>query len=234
MPIRRFRRRKEPAHLTALRDVRLFSELSAHELRTLDELLYRRRYARDEIIFDQDEEGQAIYFVLSGKVLIRREDSPQDAVAELAPGQFFGERALLKNAPRAAQARASADSLLAVLFREDFLGLLKTHPRIADKIAHYCRLRDASSSLTAAIEASPPTASGRLRNVVGPVTWVGVIAVTCLLLLIFNKILWLVVPLLLALIIYYLLAPIEKRMVLAGFSSRLAAITLSGAFLLMV
>ncbi len=234
MRLRYFRRAKEPAHLTALRDVQLFSELSAHELRTLDELLFRRSYLRDEIIFDQGEEGQAIYFVLAGKVLIHREGSPQGAVAELASGQFFGERALLKHAPRAAQARAGEDSVLAVLFREDFLSLLKTHPQIAAKITHYCRLRDASSNLTAEIEASPPASPGRLHNAAGPVAWVGILAVTCLLLVVFRKILWLVVPMLSALIIYYLLAPMAKRMVLAGFGRRLAAVTLSGAFLLMV
>ncbi len=234
MPLRYFRQGKEPAHLTVLRGVPLFSGLSAHELRTLDDLLFRRRYVRDEIIFDQDEEGQAIYFVLSGKVLIRRDNSPQGATAELAPGQFFGERALLEDAPRVAQACTGEDSVLAVLFREDFLSLLQTHPQIADKITHYCNLRDASSDLTAEIEANPPAGPSHLRHAVGPVTWVGVIAITCLLLLIFKKILWLVVPILLALVIYYLLAPIEKRMVLAGFSRRLAAVTLSGAFLLMV
>jgi len=234
MQIRRFHRRKEPANLTALRDVRLFSELSARELRTLDELLYQRRYMHNEIIFDQGEEGQAIYFVLSGKVLIRREDSPQGAIAEMEPGHFFGERALLKHAPRAAQARASEDSVLAVLFREDFMGLLKTHPKIADKIADFCRLRDASSKLTAEIESSPPASPGRLRNAAGPATWVGILAATCLLLVVFKKILWLVVPILAALIIYYLLAPLEKRLVLAGFSRRLAAVTLSGAFLMML
>jgi predicted PurR-regulated permease PerM len=234
MPLRYFRRGKEPAHLTTLRDVPLFSELSTHELRTLDELLYRRSYVRDEIVFDQGEEGQAIYFVLSGKVLIRREDSPQGAMAELATGQFFGERALLEDAPRVAQARAGEDSVLAVLFREDFLSLLRTHPQIAGRIAHYCSLRDASNNLASGIEASPPAAPDSLRNAVGPVTWTGIIAATCLLLLVFRHILWLVVPFLLALIIYYLLAPLAKRMVLAGFSRQIAAIALSSAFLLTV
>jgi hypothetical protein len=39
----------------------------------------------------------------------------------------------------------------------------------------------------------------------GPVVWASIIAITCLLLFFFQKILWLVVPFLLALIIYYFL-----------------------------
>ena len=41
----------------------------------------------------------------------------------------------------------------------------------------------------------------------GPIVWVGIIATTCLLLLIFQTALWLVVPFFLAVIFYYLLSP---------------------------
>jgi predicted PurR-regulated permease PerM len=68
----------------------------------------------------------------------------------------------------------------------------------------------------------------------GPVAWGGIIAVTCLLLLLFQKILWLVVPFLLALVLYYLLAPLSRRLVLTGFSSDFAAAALCGAFLLVL
>ncbi len=70
------------------------------------------------------------------------------------------------------------------------------------------------------------------RNGPGPVTWCGIIAVTCILLFLCQKILWLVVPFLLALVLYYLLAPLARRLVLAGFSNDFAAVALSGAFLL--
>ncbi len=66
----------------------------------------------------------------------------------------------------------------------------------------------------------------------GPIAWGGILAVTCLLLLVFQKILWLVVPFLLALVLYYLLAPLSRRLVLAGFSNDFAAASLCGAFLL--
>ncbi|HLD09118.1 MAG TPA: cyclic nucleotide-binding domain-containing protein, partial [Methylophilaceae bacterium] len=196
-----FRRRAEPAHLTVLRDVPLFSGLRTHELRTLDDLLHQRSYVNDEVIFDQDEEGQAIYFVLSGKVLISRQGYKK-AIAELGAGQFFGERALLEDAPRVAQARAAEDCVLAVLFREDFLVLLQTHPEIAKKITEHCSLRSANQP--AGIDTNSSTRFHNHHDVPGPVTWVGIIAVTCLLLLIFKTILWLVVPFLLALILYYL------------------------------
>jgi predicted PurR-regulated permease PerM len=66
----------------------------------------------------------------------------------------------------------------------------------------------------------------------GPVTWCGIIASTCVLLFLLQKILWLVVPFFLALVLYYLLDPFAKKMVLSGHTHNFAAATLSGIFLL--
>ena len=69
-------------------------------------------------------------------MLICRQGRPIDGIiAELSAGQFFGELALLDDAPRMAQVRAAEDCTLAVFFREDFLGLLQTHAGIASKIS---------------------------------------------------------------------------------------------------
>ncbi len=67
----------------------------------------------------------------------------------------------------------------------------------------------------------------------GPVVWLAVLTATCLQLFLFQKILWLVVPFLFALIIYYLLFPIQRRLVLAGLSRDAASALVScGAFAL--
>jgi len=228
MLLRYFRRATEPLHLTALRNVPLFSGLRTHELDTLNDLLHQRSYVTNEIIFDQNEEGQAIYFVLSGKVLISRQNQ-KNPIAELGAGLFFGERALMADVPRIAQARAAENCVLAVLFREDFLNLLKTHPQIAAKITEHATFRDINQPISTSDDDA--TALANTPNVPGPVTWVGILMATCMLLFIFKKMLWLVVPFLLALILFYLLSPIVKKMVLSGFSNQLAAVTLSGALL---
>lgn len=53
---------------------------------------------------------------------------------------------------------------------------------------------------------------------IGPLVWVLIIATTCLALFLFQKVLWLVVPFLLALILYYLLAPPVRWLVHRGWS----------------
>lgn len=71
-----------------------------------------------------------------------------------------------------------------------------------------------------------------IRTTPGSVTWCAIIAATCLLLLLFQKVLWLVVPFLLALVLYYMLEPLARKMEISGFSTSFTATVLSGAFLL--
>jgi predicted PurR-regulated permease PerM len=69
----------------------------------------------------------------------------------------------------------------------------------------------------------------------GPLVWSGVIGSTCLLLFVFQKTLWLVLPFLFALVIYYLLLPLVQHLVLAGVRHDKAATLVSvSGFLLTV
>lgn len=144
------KKKTESANLARLRALSLFANLKPSELAIINNLLHERVYVKDEIVFDEGEEGQAIYFIFSGSVLICRQGRPVEGmIAELHSGQFFGELALLDNSPRAAQVRTAEDCTLAALFREDFMGLLETNAAIASKISLQLsrhighRLRDA-------------------------------------------------------------------------------------------
>ena len=151
-----FRLKKTTPRLERLHTLSLFVNLTPAELRIVDGLLHERDYLEGEVIFDEGEEGQAIYIVASGEVLIcrqehaeagsskmaeaamphpRRRQGDSGRVAQLGPGTFFGELALLDNSPRSAQARAAKPCKLIVFFRDDFVSLLDTHARIASKIS---------------------------------------------------------------------------------------------------
>ncbi|GGC68042.1 AI-2E family transporter [Undibacterium terreum] len=59
----------------------------------------------------------------------------------------------------------------------------------------------------------------------GPFVLLSVIATTCVLLFLFQKLLWLVTPFLLALILYYLLFPFMERLMFLGLSRERAALS---------
>ena len=121
--------------LRELKKMSLFADLKRRELRVVDGFMHQRNYLQDEVVFDEGEQGEAFYIVLEGKVLICRQGQPDAPIAILGSGNFFGELALLDDAPRSAQARAAEDCTLLVLFRGEFLGLMQSHGLIASKIA---------------------------------------------------------------------------------------------------
>ena len=122
--------------LQLLKNVVLFKDLSIRELAMVNSLMHERQYLADEIIFDEGEEGQGLFLVLTGRIKIVLPASANELLLELGPGAFFGEVALLDQSLRTAQARAIEDSDIAVLFRAEFLSLLETHSNIASRISY--------------------------------------------------------------------------------------------------
>ncbi|MGE5472588.1 MAG: cyclic nucleotide-binding domain-containing protein [Bacteroidota bacterium] len=122
--------------LARLKQLPLFATLNTRELRIVEGLLHHREFLAGEVIFDEGEDGQAIYFILEGRVLICRQGQPETGfIAELGPGTLLGEQALLDHVPRGAQARAVTACRMGVLFRAEFENLLETDARIASKVS---------------------------------------------------------------------------------------------------
>jgi CRP-like cAMP-binding protein len=152
-----FRKREVSPRQARLRELSLLSTLDPAELRHVDVLLHERQYIQNEIIFDEGEEGQALYIVLEGSVaIVRARQGVEIELGILQPGDFFGEMALLDRTPRGARAKASTNCRMAVLFREDLSGLLSTHAVVASKITmqmarHLASIvRQNAASMTAA------------------------------------------------------------------------------------
>ena len=120
--------------LKLLKSVVLFKDLDVRDLRMVNNLLHERRYLADEVIFDEGEEGQGLFIVLSGRVKVMFPGTT-DTLIEFGPGTFFGEVALLDQSVRTAQARAVEDTLIVALFRSEFYSLLETHSAIASRIS---------------------------------------------------------------------------------------------------
>jgi len=121
--------------LQLLKNVVLFKDLSMRDLAMVNSLMHAREYLADEVIFDEGEEGQGLFVVLSGRVKITLPADVDTVLIELGPGAFFGEVALLDQSVRTAQARAIEDTQIVALFRAEFYSLLKTNSAIASSIS---------------------------------------------------------------------------------------------------
>jgi len=122
------------SELQDLKALSLFSDLSVRDLKIVQGVLHEREYLAGEVIFDEGEEGNALYIVRTGRVLICRQGRPENPIAEIGAGGFFGELALLDTAPRSAQARALEPCKLAAFFGSDFLSLLETETKLSNRI----------------------------------------------------------------------------------------------------
>lgn len=68
----------------------------------------------------------------------------------------------------------------------------------------------------------------------GPVVWSGIIAATCVLLFLLQQMLFLAIPFLLGIVLYYILQPPMQRLIRMGLSHNTATLIVGGVFLLLL
>jgi uncharacterized membrane protein len=117
----------------SLARVPLFQRLEPHELEHLAQEIEHINYAAGEIIFHEYDTGDALYVVEEGavRIWVTDEDVQQVTLAELNPGQFFGELAVLDRGQRSSSASAIVDTHLHRLSSERFQKFLMEHPDCA-------------------------------------------------------------------------------------------------------
>ena len=119
--------------LEVLKRVPLFESLPEVELAHFAELTREKTYPKGSVILFENDRGDSLYLVASGqvKVVLIGEDGREVILSALGPGSFFGEMALIDDAPRSAHVIAMEDSTLLVLRREDFQARLRSSPEVA-------------------------------------------------------------------------------------------------------
>ena len=114
----------------SLARVPLFKRLEAQELEHLAEEIDQVNYKAGETIFHEHDRGDALYILEEGSVRIwvMDEDVHEVTLAELKPGDFFGELAVLDRGERSSSATAITDIHLHRLSSDDFQQFLINHP----------------------------------------------------------------------------------------------------------
>src|SRR5215510_7236130 len=114
----------------SLARVPLFKRLDAKELERLAEEVDQVNYQAGETIFHEHDRGDALYILEEGSVRIwvMDEDVNEVTLAELKPGDFFGELAVLDRGERSSSATAITDIHLHRLSSDDFQQFLIEHP----------------------------------------------------------------------------------------------------------
>lgn len=117
----------------ALRDNAIARYLGDAEVESLVGHLEARHLERGAVLFSEGETGDELYLVTRGQVeiLLRTTAHHHKRLAIYGAGSFFGELALLKEGPRAANAVAAAPTDLLVLPVAVFARLKRDEPALA-------------------------------------------------------------------------------------------------------
>ncbi|EPB81854.1 hypothetical protein HMPREF1544_11403 [Mucor circinelloides 1006PhL] len=91
-----------------------------------------RHYSPNDLILRRGDQGKELFFIMSGTVEVANMDTatsdPLSPIARLSAGDYFGDIAVLLNAPRAADARAVTAIELYVLNKCDFIDVISRFP----------------------------------------------------------------------------------------------------------
>ena len=123
--------RTQKRQITLLSTVPLFEALNDRELELLSRRVRRLHAEPGDILVLEGQRGREFFVILSGQAAVMHDD---DTVATLRTGDWFGELALLADAPRNATVAALTPMELFVLDDSEFSALLKELPQLARKL----------------------------------------------------------------------------------------------------
>jgi CRP-like cAMP-binding protein len=121
----------------------LFAGLSRKELESVAQLGVTLEIDANQVLTKEGAIGQEAFLIVSGNAHCTVGDEME--VAELGPGDFFGEMSLLDGERRSATVVADTDMTVTVFNRGEFVRLVEISPVIATEL-----LRALASRLRAA------------------------------------------------------------------------------------
>jgi glycogen debranching enzyme/CRP-like cAMP-binding protein len=154
----------------ALRKIPLLSGLPDLELGPIAGRTEVYEYPPGSTIVSQNDRGGGLYLILSGRVQVVRHTRAPSRTArlrELDAGDFFGEMALLEDAPRSADVIAITQTTCAVLSRDVFVDCLLGNKTVALSLLSTLsrRLRSLSELVERPRVDTPATPKERERRI---------------------------------------------------------------------
>lgn len=119
--------RKREKYESFLRKIPLLESMDDYERSQVAEAFKDARFKAGETIIQEGEDGKEMYFLLQGQAYAQKVLNPGEGPKEVKgykEGDYFGELALLKNAPRAASVIARLDCQCVTLDRHAFKRLI--------------------------------------------------------------------------------------------------------------
>ena len=122
---------RSDAKMQLLRDVPLFAECSEGELRKLAAIADELDIREGTVLTREGKTGREFFVLVDGTVRVTKNNRK---LADLGPGDWLGEIALLSRAPRTATATTTSPVVALVIVDRDFRQVVAEIPSIAMKM----------------------------------------------------------------------------------------------------
>ena len=147
--------------LKELQSSTLFSSFEREALVEIVASTELRSYDEGDIIVTEGEPGSSLFLIVGGRVRVftRTDDGGNLQLAELGPGDFFGEVSLLSGKPRTATITARTQVTAIELDRASVDRIAENHPEVKEVLENFYERR-AQDTVEAVIrrlrDTSPP------------------------------------------------------------------------------
>lgn len=122
----------------------LFSDLPRDAFVALTERMELRVATVDDALIQEGEAGTSMFIIIQGRVKVVRTESragEELLLAELSDGAFFGEMALLSDAPRTASVIATEETMLFEISREMLAQMTTEYPSVGEVMKKFHKNR---------------------------------------------------------------------------------------------
>ncbi|MCL2933404.1 MAG: Crp/Fnr family transcriptional regulator [Trichodesmium sp. MAG_R03] len=136
----------------------LFKGANPETLEWLLSVAVKHEYPSDRLVLMEDAWGNAVYFVVSGWVKVRRRLSPHNlvALAILGRGDFFGEMAILDESARSNDVVALSPVRLISISAQRFIQTLFKDPQLHHRMLQLMVKRLRQTNLRYQLRHRPP------------------------------------------------------------------------------
>ncbi|MDJ0553005.1 MAG: Crp/Fnr family transcriptional regulator [Microcoleaceae cyanobacterium MO_207.B10] len=136
----------------------LFKGANPETMEWLISVAVKHEYPADRVVLMEDAWGNAVYFVVSGWVKVRRRLSTDQSVtlAVLGRGDFFGEMAILDESPRSNDVVALSPVRLISISAQRFIQTLFKDPQLHHRMLQLMVKRLRQTNLRYQLRHRPP------------------------------------------------------------------------------
>lgn len=138
----------QPGFIERLTEVPLFAPLTEEEVAKLAETARFHTFTSGEHLIHAGDEGASMFIIHRGAVEVQTSNNGQaHTIATLNEGDFFGEMALLKGDPRAADVVASEETDVLEIDYEAMKDLFTSNPSLIESLSEVITERSAGLSV---------------------------------------------------------------------------------------